>query len=139
MKIFTVPGNLVTPKSYPHWDRFLELAKGHDVHVLNGMLTIPEIIDQVNWCDVWISIDSFLPHLVAYYKLKPGIVIWGLSDPLIFGHPENVNLLKDRKYLRSDQFHWWKDQPNVLDAFVEPEIIMREVERIQHELAPHQG
>ena len=124
MKILVVPGNVHTAKSYPHWDRFLELLRGHEVTTISGTIPLEQVIGLVNWCDVWVSIDSFLQHLVAYYKLKPGVVIWGLSDPLIFGHPENINLLKDRKYLRASQFHWWRDQPSVPDAFVEPEQVL---------------
>lgn len=134
MKILVVPGNMQTAKSYPHWAKFYELAKAHEIRrIENVEIPLPQVVALVNWCDVWISIDSFLQHLVHYHQLKPGIVLWGKSDPLIFGHPRFVNLLKDRKYLRPEQFRWWKDEPVDPDAFVEPEVIMREIERIQAE------
>jgi hypothetical protein len=36
-------------------------------------------------------------------------VIWGISDPDIFGYDYNTNILKDRKYLRPDPFGTWKE------------------------------
>ena len=130
MKILIVPGNVQTPKSYPYWNELIGLltTQGHEIkQIKDAMLPIPEIIAMVNHCDVWISIDSFLPHLVAYHNLKSGIVLWGKSDPLIFGHPTNTNLLKDRKYLRPDQFRWWRDVEYTPDAFVSPEVIIQEI------------
>jgi ADP-heptose:LPS heptosyltransferase len=127
MKILVIPGNIRTPKSYPHWDRLLELLKDHEVRKLEGILPEADIIALINWCDIWISIDSFLQHLVAYHHLKPGIVLWGQSDPLIFGYPTNINLLKDRKYLRPLQFRFWSEAKDAPDAFVQPEIVIQAI------------
>ena len=124
MRILIVPGNNKNAKSYPHWDRLLELLGDHEIKKIEGILKEQEIIDWVNWCEVWISIDSFLQHLVSHYKLKRGIVIWGKSDPEIFGYKTNINLLKDRKCLRAEQFKWWKDEPIDPDVFVPPEMIV---------------
>jgi len=131
MKILICPGNKQTAKSYPHWDRLTTLLAGHNIKGVVGILKEQEIIDLINWCDVWASIDSFLPHLVKYRKLKPGIVLWGKSDPLIFGYPENKNLLKDRKYLKGQQFKWWIDEPIDPTVFVEPEEIAKEIDKLQ--------
>lgn len=127
MKIFVLPGNITTPKSYPHWDKFIALARanGHEVLKIRGTLEESSIIELINWCDVWISIDSFLQHLVHYRELKRGIVLWGTSDPLIFGYPANINLLKDRKYLRPQQFKWWREDPYTPEAFVSPEEVLQ--------------
>lgn len=125
MKILVVPGNVQNAKSYPYWERFLKLANKYEVKTINGILPDKEIIGLINWCDIWISIDSFLPHLAHYHKLKRGIVLWGQSDPNIFGYPTNINLLKDRKYLRPDQFKWWKDEPHNPEVFVTPEEILQ--------------
>ena len=129
IKILIIPGNIQTPKAYPFWDRLLEMLKEHEVRKLEGMLKEQEIMDLINATDLWISIDSFVPHLVAYHKLKPGIVLWAKSDPLIFGYPTNTNLLKDRKYLKAEQFRWWKDEPMDIDAHVDPEVILREINK----------
>src|SRR5258707_727923 len=88
-RILVSPGNVQNAKSYPHWVRLLELFKDHEVKTIEGIMPEPVIIGLVNWCDVWVSIDSFLPHLVAHHNLKRGVVLWGKSDPLIFGYPKN--------------------------------------------------
>jgi ADP-heptose:LPS heptosyltransferase len=74
----------------------------------------------------WISVDSFFQHF-AWDLGKPGIVLWGQSDPNIFGHPENINLLKDRKYLREKQFWLWEQCEYVEDAFVKPEEVLKHI------------
>lgn len=89
-----------------------------------------EIEKLLGKCDTWVSVDSFLPH-VAYHLKKPGIVIWSVSDPKIFGYPQNRNLLKDRKYLRKNQFDIWEAHSLVPDSFVEPEIVRYEVRRMR--------
>ena len=55
-------------------------------------------------------------------------MLFGQSDPLIFGHPENINLLKDRKYLREQQFWWWEQCEYKEDAFVRPEEVIKYLE-----------
>jgi hypothetical protein len=128
MKVLICRGNFETPKSYPHWEELLKLINDHvfEVKELKGIVPEATIIDMVNWCDVWITVDSFLPHLCAFKKLKPGIVLWGKSDPNIFGYSHNVNLLKNRDNLRpgKEQFMWWKDVPYDKDIFVSPQEVV---------------
>ena len=124
MKILIIRGNIQNAKSYPYWDELLSLLKDQEIKEIKGILSEQEIIGLINWCDCWISIDSFLPHLVKYYNLKPGITLWGKSDPKIFGYPDNINLLGDRKNLRPDQFRWWKDVEWRKEDFVKPEVIV---------------
>lgn len=124
MKILIIRGNIQNAKSYPYWEELLVLLKDQEIKEIKGILPEQEIIGLVNWCNCWCSTDSFLPHLVKYYNLKPGIVLWGKSDPEIFGYPENINLLGDRKNLRPDQFRWWKDVEWRKEDFVRPEIIV---------------
>jgi hypothetical protein len=130
MKILIIPGNVQNAKSYPHWDGFKALAKAHDIKTMEGILKEEEIVNLINWCDTWISIDSFVQHLVTYHRLKPGIVLWGKSNPDLFGYKTNVNLLKGRKYLRDQQFKWWRDESPNPDAFVSPEIVLWEAENL---------
>jgi hypothetical protein len=120
MKILICRGNTKNAKSYPYWDELIKLLGSHEIKEISGILPEKKIIELVNWCDIWISIDSFLQHLVAYHKLKKGIVIWGLSDPELFGYKSNINLLKDRKYLRPgiEQYLFWKDVPINKEAFI---------------------
>lgn len=117
-------GNIQNAKSYDGWEKVIELLKDqYEIKEIRGILQERDIINLINECFVWVSIDTFLPHLCAFYKLKPGIVLWGKSDPDIFGYKENTNLLKDKKYLRPGQFLWWKDVPHSPDDFVSPEEV----------------
>jgi hypothetical protein len=125
MKILICRGNFDTPKSYPYWEELLNLLKDNEIKEIRGILSENEIIDLVNWSDVWITIDSFLPHLCAFKKLKPGIVIWGVSDPEIFGYPHNTNILRSRSYLRPNQFLFWTGVPINKDAFVVPSGVVK--------------
>ena len=74
-------------------------------------------------CDAWISCDSFFQHL-GWDEGKRGIVLWSVSDPLIFGHPENINLLKDRENLAKNQFLWWEYTEHDPDKFVQPSEVL---------------
>lgn len=131
MKILINRGNVQNAKSYPFWGEFIALAKDHEIKEIKGILPEQEIIDLINWCDMWISIDSFIQHLVAYHKLKRGIVLWGKSSPDYFGYSENINLLKDKKYLRNNQFRDWttsyNDIENNPDSFVSPETVIKSI------------
>jgi ADP-heptose:LPS heptosyltransferase len=86
-------------------------------------LSLAELKELIKNCHIWISVDSFFQHM-GWDQKKPGIVLWGPSDPLIFGHPENKNLLKDRKYLTENQFLWWEGVDYSIDRFVKPEVVM---------------
>lgn len=129
MKILVVPGNTHNAKSYPHWDKLLRRLQDHEIKKIDGILKEQEIIDLIQWCDLWISIDSFVPHLAAYHRLKGGIVLWGKSDPNIFGYSHNVNLLKGREYLRAEQFRWWIDEPIDPNVFVAPEDVVHAIQK----------
>jgi ADP-heptose:LPS heptosyltransferase len=134
MKILTCAGNTQTAKSYPHWNQLLLLLKDHEIQQITGILSEAALLESVHWADVVITIDSFLPHLIKYYKIrKTIIVIWSKSDPNIFGYAENINLLKDRKYLKPEQFKWWMDEPHDPAAFVSPEEIAQVIESISNE------
>jgi ADP-heptose:LPS heptosyltransferase len=129
--------NLSSPKNYPHWDKVIAglRAAGHEVHQLacsgeqglgvkrSDNLTFPVLTTLLRECDTWISVDNFFPHM-AWTLKEPGVVIFGLSDPLIFGHTENINLLKDRRYLRDKQFWLWSQCKADPSAFVGPEIVV---------------
>lgn len=81
--------------------------------------------------DTFITIDSFFQHLAhnVEKKVNPGgIVIFSKTDPQVFGYPENVNLLKDRKYIREKWWRVWKEEPYDKDAFVTADEVVRAVE-----------
>ena len=87
-------------------------------------LPIAELSKLILEADTFVGIDSMGQHL-AWDLGKRGIVIWGQSDPIIFGHPEHVNLLKDRKYLREKQFWLWTQTTFQPEAFVTPEEVIK--------------
>jgi len=98
-----------------------EKLEGVDEFLLNKPLS--ELRKLVEECDIWVSNDNFFHHF-CWLIGKPGVVIFSQSDPLIFGHAENKNLLKDRKYLRSNQFGTWEEAEYNKEAFVEPERVL---------------
>ena len=124
------------PKNYPYWEELVqELQKTmHIVQVgvegekqlvedFRKNLPIAQLRILLKECKTWIGVDSFFQHL-AWDEGKPGIVLWGPSDPLIWGHPENVNLLKDRSHLVENQFLWWEATEHRNDRFVKPKQIL---------------
>ena len=79
--------------------------------------------------DTGICCDSYLQH--HYWLMnKKAIVLWGISDPVIFGHDLHINLLKDRRFLRPKQFDlYYGDQYNP-QAFVTPLEVLHALEKI---------
>jgi len=122
------------PKNYPYWEELISQIDEPIVQVgiegeqqlvpdFRKNLPLPELRKLIQECRIWISCDSFFQHL-AWDEGKPGIVLWGVSDPLIYGHPENVNLLKDRSYLAENQFLWWEYVEHKNDRFVKPKEVL---------------
>lgn len=122
-----------SPKNYPHWNAVVQSlsALGLEVHQVSQAgepavagcrlrwddLPLRVLESKIRECKGWISVDNFFHHL-AWHVGKPGVVLFGSSDPLIFGHPENLNLLKDRRFLRGRQFGLWSQEPPRPEAFV---------------------
>lgn len=122
------------PKNYPYWKDLIPLINEPIVQVgITGEeqlvddfrvnLSLDQLRELVNQARTWISVDSFFQHFCWDLK-RYGIVVWGQSDPLIFGHPENVNLLKSRNYLLKNQFLRWEDIEYRSDCFVSPQEIL---------------
>jgi hypothetical protein len=84
----------------------------------------------INSCKFWMSVDNFLPHFCNTFTKKKGIVLFSKSDPNIFGYNHNVNLLKDRSYLRPEQYYIWEDVEYHEEAFIQPEIVMKHIEEL---------
>jgi ADP-heptose:LPS heptosyltransferase len=128
------------PKNFPHWKELVALMQANDIKAIQigaakdkpveGVtdfrqgLKLSQIKDLVNECDCWISVDSFLQHMCAYYKLKRGIVIFAQSDPKIFGYTRNINLLKNKSYLRDKQFWLWEQCDYKQEAFVSAQEVL---------------
>lgn len=123
------------PKNYPHWKELISLINEPIIQVgvegeeqlvedFRKNLSIPELSALIGECRTWIGVDSFFQHLCWDLK-KPGIVLWGQSDPNIYGHPENTNLLKGREYLMQNQFLMWEMVPYRKDCFVSPKEVIQ--------------
>ena len=99
-----------------------------NVNVHKGTLaSIEELIKSV---DGFVTIDSFLQHMVA--KIRPemiGVVVWTVSDPDIFGYPANYNVV-NRQYLRADQYNIWPDAPYNFNAIPKAEDVLKGVEKL---------
>jgi ADP-heptose:LPS heptosyltransferase len=128
------------PKNYPYWPELIKMIEEPIVQIgIDGEeqlvddfrknLPISELKKLLGQCKTWISCDSFLQHL-AWDQGKKGIVLWSVSDPLIFGHPENINLLKDRSCLVPNQFLWWDFTEYDEKKFVEPEVVHRHLKEV---------
>ena len=138
---------MINAKNYNAWPRLvMELSKTHELTQigqgsevkLQGVKNycfdknFSELLEIVKEHQVFISSDNFLQHFVHYYQLPiKGIVIWSLSDPRLFGYPENINILKDKKYLRKEQFLWWHSEPYNNDAFPGVGKILDEVKKLE--------
>ena len=116
------------PKNYPFWEELIAMIDEPIVQIgvegevqlvedFRKNLPISQLKELLRECRTWISCDSFFQHL-AWIEKKKGIVLWSVSDPLIYGHPENINLLKDRKYLAGNQFLWWEAYDHNAETFV---------------------
>jgi ADP-heptose:LPS heptosyltransferase len=123
------------PKNYPYWKELIELIDEPIIQVgVEGEeqlvpefcknLPIARLKELIAECRTWIGCDSFFQHL-AWSCNKPGIVLWSVSDPLIFGHAENINLLKDRANLALNQFLWWDFTEFDENKFVLPKEVLK--------------
>lgn len=147
MKIVLAPyaarlhNNSRNPKNFPHWAEVVHALNNLGYEVIQIGVAGEERVAGVsqfiiNWplrklrqvledADCFMSVDSFLPHFVWAEKLnKRGVVVWGQSDPLIWGHPTNVNLLLSRDHLRPLQFQDWPSATYNADVFVTPEEVV---------------
>lgn len=142
---------LPNPKNFPHWQQVLTKVQGDVIQVgvsgetqlvqdFRTNLSLTDLAELVDACDVWLGVDSFFQHF-CWHRKKPGIVIWGCSDPLIYGHPENINLLKDRSHLTDNQFMMWENVPFAEERFVDAQTVLYHLSMIapQHVKLELQG
>lgn len=126
------------PKNYPFWQELLALIDEPVIQVgiageqplttdFRTNLPLTDLKQLIKDCRIWISCDSFFQHL-AWAEGKPGIVLWSVSDPNIYGHPENINLLKGREYLAPNQFLWWENHAHNPDAFLSAQDVFNHLQ-----------
>lgn len=144
MKVITIfpypadlPDGNINPKCYPYWKEFVAIAnkEGYEViqvspltalkiegvKLLTGFLPSEAIINLAKKSEFYVTVDSFAQHLLNPFIR--GYVIWGFSDPNIFGYKNNVNILKSEKYLRREQFKSWQYDPNYKEAYLKAEEV----------------
>lgn len=137
------------PKNYPYWKELIKLLQqdghtiiqigieGEDRLVEDCRFGLPssQLIELCKGADTFISVENFFPHFMHFnFKgAKKGIVLFAKSDPEIYGYSENTNLLKDKKYLRWDQFGPWEATDYIEKAFVEPQIVIDALSKINLE------
>ena len=124
------------PKDYPYWEELKTLLTSNNYEVLDldYELPIPELRKLLLSTNIIIGVDSFIQHYCWSIK-KPCIVLFGKSDPLIFGHKENVNILKDRMYLRVNQFDTWENESYNEEVFTKADQVFKEITIFSNELA----
>ena len=120
-------------KNYPFWCELITLVdhpieqvgvRGETqlVDTMHVDLNLDRLARLIQDSITWISVDSFFQHY-CWHLNKTGIVLWGQSDPNIFGHSSNVNLLKNSSYLRQHQFFLWEQAEYRTDCWVEPQEV----------------
>jgi len=130
------------PKDYPYWNELVKELKKKDFYIIqigvDGEESISgvdetkfnqplkEIEELLKGCYTFVSVDNFLPHLAHCIGIK-GVALFFRSDPGLFGYLENINLLKDKKYLRSNQFDIWERCEYMEESFIEPEIVVKAI------------
>lgn len=128
------------PKNYPWWPEVVTKLTdlGHNIIQVGTIgepqltddfragLSLTELADLVKSCDTWIGVDSFGQHFCWDLGVR-GVAIFGQSDPNIFGHTENINLLKSRDYLRDKQFWLWEQAEFNGESFVSPDLVVAAV------------
>jgi hypothetical protein len=131
------------PKNYPWWTQVVNKLQNLGIYVIQigdskqnessiganeTIIDMPlrDLQEKIKDVDSWISVDNFFPHLCSFTE-KRGVVIWGISDPLIFGYQQNINLLKNRKYLREKQFDIWENATYYEHVFMDADTIVNAV------------
>ncbi len=135
------------PKNYPHWNEFIKLVKERFPDISTVQIgtnkeqrleltdrfiadaDVKSLIPLINESLCWLSVDNFFQHFCFYNKLKNGIVLWGQSDPALFGYATNVNLLKSPHYLRPNQGATWEEAVLEKDAFISAKLLFSIFER----------
>jgi hypothetical protein len=130
------------PKNYPWWPELLMSLVNAGNHIVQiGMdgerqlvedfrknLPWAEVKKLLEACRYFMSVDNFLPHFAYSCGIRSkGIVLWGMSDPIIYGYPDNLNLLKDRKYLRHRPFGLWEEETANPNVFLTPDQVLLEM------------
>jgi ADP-heptose:LPS heptosyltransferase len=138
--------NQPNPKNWPFFPELISLLRksNNKVHVtqigLEGEKLVPGVnhiiqglpikflISELQKFDIVISVDNMIQHLCWSFGI-PCVCIFTVSDSEVFGHPENTNIIKDRKYISKNQFDQWKFQAYNKESFIDPEEVVKEIHK----------
>jgi ADP-heptose:LPS heptosyltransferase len=124
-----------SPKDYPYHGQLVSLMGEYDIVQVGGTedeqivpdfrtnLSFQELGDLILQSETGICVDSFLQHYY-WFLGRRAVVLFSVSDPLIFGHSENLNLLVDRRFLRRNQFDLYYLNDYKPEAFSPPEQVI---------------
>lgn len=141
MRFIISPYSSAVAKDYPYWSTLIGMLRSPVNHITQVGVGKEVRLDvdehcfnlrladlQKKECDIWLAVDNFFPHMVNCCGFRgQGIVLWGKSDPLIFGYVSNVNLLVSRERLRRYQFESWHGVKRDDGDFVKPEVVMEAI------------
>ena len=133
------------PKDYNAWPELVRLLREEGFKTIQISLpgeeeigadelitgkSLKEISEMIKDSQTVITIDSFANHLCWNLK-KRAVVLFSQSDPRIYGHDSNMNLLKDRKYLRQGykQFDTWESAEYLAEAFMSPKEVVEKMKK----------
>lgn len=129
------------PKAWPYFKELVEMliAKGVECHQFCANESIEycgtvirntplsKLHAKVSEYDSFVSVDSFYQHMNHCGSKKPGVVIFTVSDPKIYGYPYNINILKGREHLRANQYLLYSDRDLDENAYESPEVVMKAI------------
>lgn len=129
------------PKDWPFFNELIALFPEHKFYQIGSeklplvgaeLITTDRkgVIDLVNECDAWISVDSWLQHVATLTCKKKGIVIFTRSSPKLYGHEQNINLFKSEMYFKIDQFSLWHLSERTEAAFVSVDVVAKELKAL---------
>lgn len=128
------------PKNYPYWQQVLagiqlpviQIAVQGDQQLVQDCRfnqSLQQLDQLLEECHTWLAVDSFFQHW-AWHRRKQGIVLWGPSNPNIFGHEENINLTLGPTAWRENQFLTWEQLPYNKHVFVKPALVLAALENL---------
>lgn len=135
---------LPSPKNYPYWKELVKILveEGQEViqvspideeriegtKIVTGTLEFDSIETLVSKADYYISIEGFAPHLLTKNR---GFVIFGVSDPMLYGYNRNINILKNRKYLKANQTDYWHKEDVNEDAYLTADEVWKIISEVR--------
>lgn len=128
------------PKDWPYFDKLIEAMPQHEwlqigfgnkpIKGAKELVTNRKgVIALIEECDTWISVDTWLQHVATLTCRKRGIVLFSKSEPNMFGHPQNINLLKSKMYVQSPYAEWLAANYSAA-AFVSVEKVIEAVNEV---------